>query len=73
LIHNAIISCELGKIQARNLGSISPTFNMQFLHVKQKKNTVKLSVFFALLGPLRLKALRKILVKSTPNVGNDFS
>jgi len=32
---------------------------------KSAKNTVKLSVFFALLGSLHVKALHKMLVKST--------
>jgi hypothetical protein len=35
---------------------------------KTKKNTVKPSVFFALLGSTRVKAAGKALVKSTPGV-----
>jgi len=33
---------------------------------KSTKNTVKPSIFFALLGPSSMKAARKMLVKSTP-------
>jgi len=33
-----------------------------------KKNTVKLSVLFALLGSARVKAVRKMYVTSTPGV-----
>jgi len=35
---------------------------------KSAKKTVKLSVFFALLGYVRAKAARKMLVKLTPDV-----
>ncbi len=46
------------------------TFFVQFLHwqiPKAQKNTVKLSVFIALLGSVRLKAVCKMLAKSTPD------
>ncbi len=51
--------------------SISSTFYKQLLHtqipkLKSAKNTVKLSVFFALLGSALVKAERKMLKKSTP-------
>ncbi len=50
-------------------GPISPTFYAQlFTHPdpKSAKNTVKLSSFFALLGSAHVKAVHKMLVKSTP-------
>jgi len=50
-------------------GSISSTFNVQLLRAqipKAQKDTVKLYVFFALLESAQVKALCKMLVKSTP-------
>jgi len=47
-------------------------FPQQFTHSfylqrsQKRKNTVKLSVFFVLLGSQRIKATSKMLVKSTP-------
>jgi hypothetical protein len=46
-------------------GSISPTFYVQLLHLqipKAQKNSVKPSVFFALLGSARIKAVSKMLL-----------
>jgi len=40
-----------------------------YAHIPQKvKKTVKSSVFFANLGSVRVKAARKMLVKSTPDL-----
>jgi len=49
--------------------SISPTFYVQLLqtHPNSAKNTVKPSVFFALLGFALVKVLSKMLVKKTPD------
>ncbi len=48
-------------------GSISPTFYTKLLRVQipKAKNTVKLSVFFALLGTALVKAAHKLMVKLT--------
>jgi len=48
------------------VGSISPTYYEQLLRAqipKAQKNTVKLSVLFSHLGPARVKAARKMLLK----------
>jgi len=54
---------------ARDLGLISPTYHLQLLRAqipKAQKNTVKPTVFFALLGFARVKASNQMLVKLTP-------
>jgi hypothetical protein len=52
--------------------AVSPTFYEQFWvrGSHKHKKTVKRSVFFALLGSPRIKALRKMLAKSTPRGPN---
>jgi len=40
---------------------------------KRAKNTVKLLVFFALLGSVSIKAACKMLVKSTPEIKSNVS
>jgi len=52
-----------------NQVSISSTFYAKLLHAqipKEQKKTVKLSVFFVLLGSARAKAARRMLMKLTP-------
>jgi hypothetical protein len=47
---------------------MSPSFYAQLLHAqipKAQKKTVKLSVFFALWGSVRVKVRNKMLAKST--------
>jgi hypothetical protein len=66
------LSLPLSKVVAvPHMGSILPTFYEQLLRTqipKVQKNTVKLSVFFALLGSACVKAAHKMLVKSTPGL-----
>jgi hypothetical protein len=58
-----------GGIVDKVLGSISSTFNEQPLCApipKVQKDTVKLNVFFVLLGSEHVKALGKMLMKLNP-------
>jgi len=58
------------------LGSISPMFYVQFLRAqipKAHKNTVKLSVFFALSESARIKAAHKRLMKLIPDLVDGFA
>ena len=55
-------------VGCRELRSIS---NILRADPKSTKKTVKLSSFFALLGSLRVKAARRMLVKLTPDVRGD--
>jgi len=58
-------------LQSWILGSISPTFYEQLLHVqisKVQKNTDDLTVIFVLLRSELIKAARKMLVNLTPGL-----
>jgi len=56
-------------MEIKSLGQISATFYEQLLHAqipKAQKKTDSMTVFFALLESAHIKAVRKMLVKSTP-------
>jgi hypothetical protein len=58
------------------LMKLTPGVNFTaFMHenTKRVKNTVKLSIFFTLLGSTRVKALRRTLMKLTPGSNFDYS
>ncbi len=69
-LNNSVIS--LTSWKSKHLVPITSMFYEQLLkipngsHPKSTKNTVKLSIFFALLGSVRVKAEHKTWVKLTP-------
>jgi len=67
-----LVICIFEKHQKRLMpipgADLTNNLHAAFMHAdpKSAKNTVKPSVFFALLGSARIKAARKMLLKSTP-------